>query len=365
MESPTKMADGASEPWRCWRIVLLAAMVVCLCDRVSAEPSINQDQAAAAQPADSDVQKLLQAAKVLYEAGKYDEAETVLREVLGKTPSNEPAKYYSDWLEEARLAALLRDQRGGPHLVSGLVYSVGGRKEIISKLDSIRLNEVSYYNLPLYDVLMLMCMESRQLDPGGEGINFMFNPHFGAPDGAFASTVDTSKITVKIDPPLRNIRLADVLDAITNAASVPIQYSIENYAVVFSPRSAGQGTLHTKVFKVNPNAFVQTLQNVVAINLIPGTQGSGTGVQIPSVQISLLIRNGYYVTKTNNSQAVNALVKDYLIVAGVNLNDPGKAVFYNDRLGELLVRGSLQDLEIVEQAVELLNDPSPQQSGKK
>jgi general secretion pathway protein D len=35
-------------------------------------------------------------------------------------------------------------------------------------------------------------------------------------------------------------------------------------------------------------------------------------------------------------------------------------VFFNDRLGELLVRASLQDLEIIEQAVELLNQAPPQ-----
>jgi general secretion pathway protein D len=54
------------------------------------------------------------------------------------------------------------------------------------------------------------------------------------------------------------------------------------------------------------------------------------------------------------------MVKAYFTTAGVNLTDPGKMVFFNDRLGELMVRGSLQDLEIIEQAIELLNQAPPQ-----
>ena len=50
--------------------------------------------------------------------------------------------------------------------------------------------------------------------------------------------VDMGAIVIKIDPPLTNIRLADVLDAIVKVADRPIKYSIEDYAIVFSPEDA-------------------------------------------------------------------------------------------------------------------------------
>jgi general secretion pathway protein D len=48
------------------------------------------------------------------------------------------------------------------------------------------------------------------------------------------------------------------------------------------------------------------------------------------------------------------------LTAGVNLNDPGKAVFFNDRLGYLMVRATLQDLDTIEKAVQMLNMSPPQ-----
>ena len=124
----------------------------------------------------------------------------------------------------------------------------------------------------------------------------MFNPHTDASLGAIAPTdttgaaaagavavpapaplVDPTTITIKITPPLNNLRLADVLDAITKVADQPIRFTIEDYAVVFSPKPAEAVSLYTKVFKVDPNTFIQGLQNVSAIELNPGTQSAGIG----------------------------------------------------------------------------------------
>jgi general secretion pathway protein D len=67
------------------------------------------------------------------------------------------------------------------------------------------------------------------------------------------------------------------------------------------------------------------------------------------------------VTRTNNTVEAHQLVAAYFAAAGVNLAPP-KAIFFNDRLGELLVRGTLQDLDIIQQAIELLNQTPPQVS---
>ncbi len=53
------------------------------------------------------------------------------------------------------------------------------------------------------------------------------------------------------------------------------------------------------------------------------------------------------------------MVQAYFAAVGVNLAPP-KTVFFNDRLGELLVRATLQDLDIIQQAIEMLNQTPPQ-----
>lgn len=53
------------------------------------------------------------------------------------------------------------------------------------------------------------------------------------------------------------------------------------------------------------------------------------------------------------------MVRQYFITAGVNLNTniagQSTMVFYNDRNGTLMVRATLQDLEIIQQAIEVLS----------
>jgi type II secretory pathway component HofQ len=54
------------------------------------------------------------------------------------------------------------------------------------------------------------------------------------------------------------------------------------------------------------------------------------------------------------------MVADYFKAAGVDFTVPGKSVLFNDRLNEFLVRGTLSDLDVVQQAVETLNQAPPQ-----
>jgi general secretion pathway protein D len=56
---------------------------------------------------------------------------------------------------------------------------------------------------------------------------------------------------------------------------------------------------------------------------------------------------------------VNIAVRDYFEAAGVSLLAP-KMLYFNDRTGLLMVRATLDDLEIIAQAVEVLNYEPPQ-----
>ena len=70
-----------------------------------------------------------------------------------------------------------------------------------------------------------------------------------------------------------------------------------------------------------------------------------------------------FVTQTNNQAAIQQMVRDFFTANGVNFADPtapGKTVFFNDRQGQLLVRATLADLDIIEAAVQTLNIVPPQ-----
>jgi type II secretory pathway component GspD/PulD (secretin)/tetratricopeptide (TPR) repeat protein len=388
-----------------------------------------------------DIATRVQNAKFLYEMGKYNEAELILVQVVKEDPSNRSAPYYLDLIKEARYMDLARRREEGvkgaigdvehawiasrkrealpipnPMWGTNLVYTTKGRQQILSKLNNIMLNEVTY-DLPLKDVLTKLRKESQARDPDGAGINFLINNNVetsalldnsgaAAPAGVAAQTQDIgAEVTIRITPPLTNLRLSDVLEAITMVADKPIRYTIQDFAVVFSPKPADQfQQLQTKTFRVDPDTFVQGLQNVISIQLnIPttssgatglgsgggggaggGTGGGGTpggqagGATIPQVLLAPVQQGGgqgggaglqqgqgqqriglNYVTKTNSTLEAHQLVRAYFIAAGVDLAPP-KNVFFNDRLGVLLVRATTADLEIIQQAIEMLNQTPPQ-----
>ena len=128
-----------------------------------------------------------------------------------------------------------------------------GRQAIINKLESIRLDTVHYDGLPLGEVVMNLRDEAKKRDPDKKGINFLINQNLDpgeaaaapapavGPDGNLlppppAEQVDLNSVAVKINPPLTDLRLVDVLDAVVKVADRPIKYSVEDYGVVFSPR---------------------------------------------------------------------------------------------------------------------------------
>ena len=66
-----------------------------------------------------------------------------------------------------------------------------------------------------------------------------------------------------------------------------------------------------------------------------------------------------YLTRETDTAELATIVHDFFLAAGVNL-DPPKAIFFHDRLGMLMVRATLQDLDTIEQAVQVLNMSPPE-----
>lgn len=378
--------------------------------------------------------------KLLFEAGKFDASEAKLQQALREDPQNVAAYHYLTLIKEQRTAEAVRNntlasksallevekawdipsqklhqQNPNAYARTNQTYTSKGRQSIVSKLDRIRIDSVKYDGLPLAEVINNLSEISKTRDPDRQGINFFINreapaagsaPISGAVDpttglplasGLPAEPVDVGGVTVKISPALNDVRLADVLDAITKTSDKPIKYNIEDYAIVFSLKSPEPVPLFSQTFKIDPNTFRQGLESVGGIvfgNIQTGSSSSGGGggggggggqneattivprVQVAAGQISggqsgggggqggggNGIRN---VTRTNGFDEVQIAVRNFFTAAGVDFNpanpaNVGKSIFFNDRKGLLLVHATSQDLATIERALQVLNMAAPQ-----
>ena len=399
---------------------------------------------------------LVQDGKLLWEMGKLDDAEARLREAIKEDGANKAAAYYLNLVRDARFTRAVQghdlDSRSSlveveqawekpvsrellpvpnPYARTNLVFTGKGRQEIISKLNRIRVNEVKYDGLELGEVLRNVGEEAKRRDPDKEGINFLILTETAAPPQLATPTidpttglstmaapvitepVDLSTVRIKISPPLSNVRLADVLDAIVKTADRPIKYSVEDYAVLFSAKTLEPVPLHIRTFRVDPNTFMQGLESVGALPFgnIPTSQGGGGGgmggggggfggggggmgggggggygggggggmLALPYVQVVPGGGGGFggggvtgggggggggglaFVTRTNTVAAVQQAAREFFTANGVDFSPTsGKSLFFNDRLGLLVVRATLQDLDIIEAAVQVLNVAPPE-----
>lgn len=284
----------------------------------------------------TDAGTLVQDGKLLYEMGKFDEAEVKLKQAMTLDPDNEGAFYYMNLVKQARYdraahqhtiddqdrmvqveAAYVKPVNRGtlptpnPYTLTNLVHTGVGREAIYSKLNRIRLDNVAWSEgLPLNEVLHNLSEQAKLRDPDKKGINFLFNPN--TPGAAPATTpgaagtpgtpttidpttglpipaaqptsggeaLDPSSVNVKLT--LSDVTLGQVLDAIVLVADHPIKYSVEDYGVVFSGRAPDAQQLETRTFKVDPNTFYQGLESVSsasfgAANLTSGGVGGAAG----------------------------------------------------------------------------------------
>jgi hypothetical protein len=233
-----------------------------------------------------------------------------------------------------------------------------GRQAIINNLESIRLDTVRYDGLPLGEVVMNLRDEAKKRDPDKKGINFLMNQNMDAgeamatpaptigPDGNVqpappVEQVDLNSVAVKITPPLTDVRLVDVLDAVVKVADRPIKYWVEDYGVVFSPRGVESARNEVTSFAFpggTPSQFLNAVQEQFKVDWssvadIPREMGD---VHIPKLRINqdslgpILRRTG------SESGPLGALVSLY--------NQLGEQ---KPELGRLIVKGDLTKPSVV------------------
>jgi hypothetical protein len=229
------------------------------------------------------------------------------------------------------------------------------RSPIASRLERIVLDEVKFDGVPLPEVLRWLDEESRKHDPEKKGINFLINPNvLPMPSGqtidpttgqaiALPSSepMDMNSVLIRFNLPLRHVRLKDALDAIVKVADKPLEYSIEEYGVVFSQNP-------------NPSAGYTPAQNTPSV--APPLQVSTFQVDTNTFLAGLKRAFGMeFDTKDNpTTDQIRSTLRDVFTRLGIDMDVPGKTVFYNDLTGIVMVRATFEDLEIVKAAIETL-----------
>ena len=247
------------------------------------------------------------------------------------------------------------DQVGKPWGVvqrNGQLVSAPGRQKIISKLDSIRIESVDYDGSTLSEVIEDLNSIAKKNDPDKEGVPFIISRSPVNPDGTTNEPLDEATVKLK----LKNVRLIDVLEAVTLCADQPIRYAINDYAVVFSFKDPNGVALETRVFHIDPNTFEHGLEEATGISLpdaSPVTNSPQSGVV------------GGPVNSDPRATAIQAALHKFFATFGADLdtNNPGnagKTFFWNSRRGFLTVRATAADLEKIETAIQSLNgSPAP------
>ena len=106
------------------------------------------------------------------------------------------------------------------------------------------------------------------------------------------------------------------------------------------------GPLHTRFFHIDPVTLERELTSGVAAAFV-ATDSKGR----PAKRA---------LNEDTGTPSLIARFKSLMWSAGVDLGTPGKAIFFNQTRGMLMVRATLEDLETVEKTISMLNTSAPQ-----
>ncbi len=223
--------------------------------------------------------------------------------------------------------------------------STTSRQAILRKMNEIRFKQFGPFDsIPLSDAVKMLYEECQKLDPEHKGINFILNPYLNQPDRVQGgqpqqARVDMGNVLISMAG-LDDVTLAQALDATCKLADQPIQFIVEDYAIVFTVKP--DPGVFTRTYKVDPSVFLQGLQGVIQRGGVPGvnlTPNQVTGANAGQIFQQML-----------SSQGVN-----------VGGNRPGTGrVQFDPAKGQLLASATAADLKLIEQSLESLNKPEGQ-----
>jgi beta-lactamase regulating signal transducer with metallopeptidase domain len=276
-----------------------------------------------------EARELVQNGKLLYEMGKFDDAEVKLKAATALDPDNQSALYYLDLIEKSRQADQNKNPTNSEIPPAKIVASkdwpghvIKGQRDIFTMLNQTRLDSVGYDGVPLSQIAENLPNELLKSDANKRFVEFNMDDTT-MPD----KKTYLGNVAVTIKPPLINANGLDVLDAIVKGANQPIKYSIEDDDVVFSWKDQKDPALFQRVFGVDTNVFRVNLQAM---------------------------------TRLPSDTPILTMVTNYFATRGIALQLPQSAIFFNDGRGLLFVKATSSDLDAIEKIIAQLNTWVPQ-----
>lgn len=197
--------------------------------------------------------------------------------------------------------------------------SLDGRESILDKLRTYRLPSIEFQGATVPEVIELLRLRSRDLDPEGRGIDFVLN----IPDDLKSAQISLS---------LKDIPMEEVLRYVTEAASV--SYRVEARAVVLTSLGEKNSAMVTRSYRVPPDFIQNSATNAAAP--APGADPfAQAGAATPGGGLSIR-RMG---------------AKEFLEGRGIQFPE-GSSASFSSGTSTLVVRNTVPNVELVESLVE-------------
>ncbi len=116
-------------------------------------------------------------------------------------------------------------------------------------LEGMTLDTVQFDDVTLNEALRYLTIKSRELDPKGEGFNFVVR----GGSGVGLEVEDVGQRQIRLE--LRNAPMSEVLGYVARLSG--LQYRIEQYAIVFAPSGLSSDLMVTRSYRVPPD-FIAT-----------------------------------------------------------------------------------------------------------
>ena len=297
------------------------------------------------------VQTLLLKASSFLQIGDLDKALTTFQDVLRIDPTNSAArrgmenverekqKYYKSaydqhrakmlgevtrsWEDPVPLTDVDRSSLFGAGAAS-LVNQLSGSDKITQKLRTIIFPKVEFDGATLVEVVELLRVRSRDLDPEGKGISFVVS----VPPEARDKQVSLNLLNVPMEELLRYV-----------GEMCGVGYKVDDHAVIFLSLTERNNAIVTRSFRVPPD-FIQNAPGADP-GAAPPTDPFAT--QSPAGGGLIIRRLG---------------AKEFLEARGVTFPE-GTSASYSAANNTLTVRNTVANMETVEMIVEQSTKATP------
>ncbi len=229
----------------------------------------------------AEVQKLFFEGDRFFETGQYDEANKRYEKILIIDPYNKAAvekirrvdRYRMQAAEQARKTqrakAMLQvtERWSQPILPDDADTQRSIQREgvqsniarINDKLQNIIIPSLSFNDMPLENAVRFLAAKSKELDPTGEGVNFVLKakptilPKKPGDTTSAESAAPQPTAPRNITLTLSQVPLGDVVRFITNLTN--LQFKVDEYAVFILPITESSDVMQTRTFSVPPGFF--------------------------------------------------------------------------------------------------------------